>query len=76
MAIIAGLQRNIHYPMLLVQSSLLVLIMRCYREMNRSLLCERVVVGLAALSVTDATILPGAAAVVTAAACIMQGLRV
>jgi hypothetical protein len=50
--------------------------MRCYREMNRSLLCERVVVGLAALSVTDATILPGAAAVVTAAACIMQGLRV
>ncbi len=76
MAIIAGLQRIIHHPMILVQSSLLVVMMRRYREMNRSLLSEREVVGLAARSVTDATILPGAAAAVTAVACIMQGIRV
>lgn len=76
MAIIAGLQRIIHYPILLVQSSLLVVIMRRHREKNRSLLCVRVVVGFAALSVTDVTILLGAAAVVTAAAFIMQEIRV
>jgi hypothetical protein len=61
----------------MAKSSLLDVMMRRCREMNRSLLCVRaVVVGLAARSVTDAIILSGAASAVTAAACIVQAIRV
>lgn len=61
----------------MAKSSLLDVMMRRCREMNRSLLCVRaVVVGLAARSVIDAIILSGAASAVTAAAFIVQAIRV
>jgi hypothetical protein len=67
MAIIAVIQPNFQHPSLAVM-------LRHQRAMLCRLLCVRAAVGLAARSVRAATIMPGVAVAVLAAACILEGI--